>query len=217
MGVKAFSFEHFCSELSLAGILGDNTSLSHTHTHTLANVRDLCVPLKGRIASIYSYHYIKWIKTVTQRVCWCLISEGSIHAVVKGSPKKMAPVSLLMSSPSHTNKLKVTCFHFKKKEVNLLFPVQWPSARDREHVKHLNWAFRSYRLSAFLSMLCFKNPKQIQPEIAADRDPLKTENQLNVHGELPKVMLRWRYFSQTPNGSLLCWKKNDCPWFQSRS
>lgn len=28
-------------------------------------------------------------------------------------------------------------------------------------------------------------------------------------------MLRWGYFSLTPNGSLLCWKKNDCPWLQS--
>lgn len=51
-------------------------------------------------------------------------------------------------------------------------------------------------------MPCFKNPKQIQPVTATDGDPLKTENQLNVHEQLHKAKFRWGYFSLTPVGSL---------------
>lgn len=36
MGVKAFCFEPFCSEMPLAEVLGENTSFSLTDTHWLA-------------------------------------------------------------------------------------------------------------------------------------------------------------------------------------
>lgn len=37
----------------------------------------------------------------------CLLKEGSINTEVKGSPKKVAPVFLLLNTSSHTNKKKL--------------------------------------------------------------------------------------------------------------
>lgn len=170
MRVKEFGFDPFCSEMSLASILGENISL----TRTLANVRDLYGPSGGRIASVYSDHYTKWIKTVTWQVWWCLISEGSIHAVIKRSPKNLSPVALLTSIPSHTDKLQVTVLQLKKKWGKLIFTCAVTLCKRRPTSKELNWSFRSYRPSTFLSMLCFKNTKQTKHEIDTDKGPSKT-------------------------------------------